>query len=236
MSKLRSVSTKFWSDPFIEDITPNQKLLFLYLITNDLTNMLGIYEVSIKKMSFETGIKKDEVEKGLKVFESLSKVKYMGNYVILVNYLKHQNFNTNMKKSAIDIYNGLPNVLKDSSITVSKSNPLEGFETLLKHYGMVPKVEVETESEFEVEVKDEKEVRALKFASSVKEFNKYDLKMLEAFISYWTESRPTGKKLRFEAQTFFDIGKRLATWSNREKPEKDDGRYIKKDITDFKYE
>ena len=66
-----------------------------------------------------------------------------------------------------------------------------------------------------------KEQRALKFASSVKEFNNYDLKMLEAFIDYWTESRPTGKKLRFEAQMFFDIGKRLVTWKNRDKPAKD---------------
>ncbi len=157
MSKLRSVSTAFWSDPFIEDLTPNQKLLFLYLITNDKTNMLGIYELSVRKMSFETGIKKDEIEKGLKVFESLSKVKYIGNYVILVNYMKHQNFNTNMKKSAIDIYNSLPNVLKDTEVKVSKSNPLEGFETLLKHYGMVPKDEVETELEDEGEGEGEEE-------------------------------------------------------------------------------
>ena len=35
MSKLRSVSTAFWSDPFIEDLNPAQKLLFLYLITNE---------------------------------------------------------------------------------------------------------------------------------------------------------------------------------------------------------
>ena len=156
MSKLRSVSTAFWSDPFIEDLTPSEKLLFLYLITNDKTNMLGIYEVSIKKVSFDTGLNKDIIEKALKEFERLSKVKYIKNHVVLVNFMKHQNYNTNMKKSAIDIYNALPKDLKDNDLDISKDNPLKGFESLLNHYGMVSKYEVEVEIEDEVE--QEKEV------------------------------------------------------------------------------
>jgi hypothetical protein len=155
MSKLRSVSTGFWSDPFIEDLTPSEKLLFLYLITNEKTNMLGIYEASLKKISFETGLNKDVVLNGLKAFESIGKVKYVDNYVILVNYMKHQNFNTNMKKSAIDVYNNLPNQLKNKDIIVTKSNPSEGFESLLKHFGMVRKIEIEYEYEYEIETKKE---------------------------------------------------------------------------------
>lgn len=153
MSKLRSVSTAFWSDPVVEELNNNEKLLFLYLITNDKTNMLGIFESTVKKMSFETGIKKDEVIKALKHFEKLKKIKYINNYVILINFMRHQNYNTNMKKSAIDTYNQLPNVFKDSKLTPSKDNPLEGFESLLNHYGMVSKVEVEYEEEIEVESK-----------------------------------------------------------------------------------
>jgi len=151
MSKLRSVSTAFWSDPFIEDLTPSEKLLFLYLITNDKTNMLGIYEVSIKKISFDTGLNKEVIDKALKEFERLSKVKYVKNHIILVNFMKHQNYNTNMKKSAIDIYNDLPNELKDNDLIISKDNPIKGFESLLNHYGMVSKYEVEDEIELEEE-------------------------------------------------------------------------------------
>jgi uncharacterized phage protein (TIGR02220 family) len=155
MSKLRSVSTAFWSDPFIEDLTPSEKLLFLYLITNDKTNMLGIYEVSIKKISFDTGLNKDIIEKALKEFERLLKVKYIKNHIVLVNFIKHQNYNTNMKKSAIDIYNALPNELKDNDLNISKDNPLKGFESLLNHYGMVSKYEVEVEVEVETEIEEE---------------------------------------------------------------------------------
>lgn len=155
MSKLRSVSTAFWSDPFIEDLTPSEKLLFLYLITNDKTNMLGIYEVSIKKISFDTGLNKDVIEKALKEFERLSKVKYIKNHIVLVNFMKHQNYNTNMKKSAIDIYNDLPKELKCNDLDISKDNPLKGFESLLNHYGMVSKYEIEDEEELE----EEKEIK-----------------------------------------------------------------------------
>lgn len=157
MAKLRSVSTAFWSDPFIEDLTPIEKLLFLYLITNEKTNMLGIYEASDRKISFETGIDSESISNALKRFETLGKVKRVDNWVILVNFLKHQSFNTNMKKSAIDTYNDLPKEMKIKGLDVDKSNPLEGFERLLKGFGMVRKVEVEYEVEDELEKEGEDE-------------------------------------------------------------------------------
>lgn len=196
MAKLRSVSTAFWSDPFIEDLTPNEKLLFLYLVTNEKTNMLGIYESSIKKISFETGLTKSEVSNALKGFEKVSKVKYVNNFVILVNFMKHQNFNTNMKKSAIDIYNNLPNELKDSNLSISKLNPSEGFRTLLNHFGMVRKVEVELEIESEVELEEIKK--------PVFNFRKelINLGGNEQFINDWLKARK--KKKASDTKTAFN--------------------------------
>ena len=157
--KLRSVNTSFWSDPFIEGLTPDEKLLFLYLITNEKTNMLGIYEVSLNKISFETGIIKSKITKAFERFEEAQKIRYEDNYVILLNYLKNQKFNTNMKKSAIDAYNDLPKSLINSDIEVSKVNPSEGFETLCKGFGMVRKVEVEDEVEIKEEVEAKVELK-----------------------------------------------------------------------------
>jgi len=148
MSKLRSLNTAFWSDTWVEELEPMQKLLFIYLVTNEKTNMLGIYEASIKKISFETGIVPLVVKTYLKDFEEADKVKYIDNMVILINYMKHQNYNTNMKKSAIDTYNDLPKSLKVKGLDINKGNPIEGFERLSKAYGMVRKVEVEYEVEY----------------------------------------------------------------------------------------
>jgi len=170
MSKLRSVSTAIWSDPFIEELTPAQKLLFIYLITNEKTNMLGVYELSIRKISFETGIDKPTIEKALKEFEKLKKVRYENNHVVLLNYLKHQHFNTNMKKSAIEVYENLPNFLKFKELNLDKSNPSKAFETLCKAFGMVRKVEVEVEVEYELEVEEEIETKEIVFPFTSENF------------------------------------------------------------------
>ena len=87
MSKLRSLNTAFWSDTWVEELEPMQKLLFIYLVTNEKTNMLGIYEASVKKISFETGIVPLVVKTYLKDFEKAEKVKYIDNRVILINYM-----------------------------------------------------------------------------------------------------------------------------------------------------
>lgn len=42
---------------------------------------------------------------------------------------------------------------------------------------------------------------------------KYEEKLVEAFISSWTEGKPNNEyKMKFEYQDFWDTGKRLATW------------------------
>lgn len=218
MSKLRSVNTYFWSDPFIEDLNPSEKLLFLYLITNEKTNMLGIYEASVKKMGFETGINKTDIQKILKGFEKGGKIKYINNYVILVNYMKHQNYNTNMKKSAIDIYNNLPNDMKDNELIISKDKPSEGFERLLNHYGMVPKVEVEVEVEYEVEDKYKKNNKIEKAKifynseSSENENAKY-IKQYNQFIDILygnnLTEKPLNKVLKIKNQVTYTQFKKL---------------------------
>jgi hypothetical protein len=148
MSKLRSINTIIWSDTWFETLPIGQKLLFIYLITNEKTNMLGVYEVSTRKISFETGIKETDIEKYLIDFEKLNKIKYRDNRIVMLNFLKHQNYNFNMMKSAIDLYNDLPMSLKIENIDKIERNK-EGFETLCKGFGMVRKVEVEDEIEDE---------------------------------------------------------------------------------------
>ncbi len=178
--KLRSVNTGFWSDPFIEELTSQEKLLYLYLITNEKTNMIGIYEVSFRRISYDTGIKKEAIENALKRFEKLKKVYYKDNHIVLVNFLNHQNFNTNMKKSAIDCYNDLPDSLKVQDVKASKENPLEGFERIRKGYGMVSKEEDEGKDKDEGEGESEDELNTQKHLRAAEKKKK-----LEAFDFWW---------------------------------------------------
>jgi hypothetical protein len=60
--------------------------------------------------------------------------------------------------------------------------------------------------------------KKLKFYNDCKPFlAKYPKEMLRKFYNYWTEMNKAGSRLRFELQQTFEIGKRLATWANKDK-------------------
>ncbi len=45
----------------------------------------------------------------------------------------------------------------------------------------------------------------------------YNNDMLRAFYDYWSELENGGERMRFEKQTFFSVGRRLATWAKNDK-------------------
>ena len=90
MSKNRYVNTAFWTDPYVMDLDPSEKLLFLYLLTNPLTNIAGVYELPLKRVSFDTGFDADMVTKMLAQFEKDDKLLYADGWVALQNWSKHQ--------------------------------------------------------------------------------------------------------------------------------------------------
>jgi hypothetical protein len=47
--------------------------------------------------------------------------------------------------------------------------------------------------------------------------DEYGKDTLRDFYNYWTENSKDGLKFRMEAQKFFDIKRRLATWSKGDK-------------------
>lgn len=56
MAKFRYVYTSFWTDgKVIEEFTPEDKLFFLYLLTNEHTKQIGVYQITKKHMAFELG-------------------------------------------------------------------------------------------------------------------------------------------------------------------------------------
>lgn len=75
MAKFRSIRTNFWSDSkIIDDFTPEDRYFYLYLLTNEKSNQLGCYELSINQMCRDTGYNKDTIKKLLERFENEHKV------------------------------------------------------------------------------------------------------------------------------------------------------------------
>jgi len=146
-NKLRSVNTRFWEDTFIENLNVSEKLLFLYLLTNTQTNLLGIYEISMKRISYDTGLNNDTIKKGFERFGTVRKAYFINDFIILPNFLKNQKLNTNMKIGVAKIFNDLPNWLKENILQSKEneiSNDSKGFEMVRN--GLV-KYEIEIEVE-----------------------------------------------------------------------------------------
>ncbi len=69
------------------------------------------------------------------------------------------------------------------------------------------------------ELKNEKELirREIKFEDECLTFEKkYSEDTVAKFIKYWTELNSSRKKMRFELQPTFEIGKRLGRWSSND--------------------
>lgn len=62
MAKFRLVHTSFWNDPrVVEEMTAEDKYFFLYLLTNEATSQVGIYQITKRQMAFDLGYSTESV-------------------------------------------------------------------------------------------------------------------------------------------------------------------------------
>ena len=90
MSRQRLVDTCFWDDGYIIQLDPSEKLLFLYLLTNPLTTICGVYEISIRRIAFDTGFEQETVQRMLSRFERDNRCIYRNGWIAMRNWICHQ--------------------------------------------------------------------------------------------------------------------------------------------------
>lgn len=103
MATQRYISTSFWDDEWIQTLDPSEKLMFMYLMTNPLTNIAGVYKITIRRICFDTGFNSDTVNHIFSKFEKAGKVHRINEYVVLTSWPKHQKWQQSQKiKTGID--------------------------------------------------------------------------------------------------------------------------------------
>lgn len=109
------VNTRFWNDSFISQLDPIEKLLFIYFITNEHTNICGIYELPLKVAAIETGIDESMFKKILGRLKP--KIFYYEGWVISTNFPKHQSLdNPKIQKGIENEKNLIPQRILDKAI------------------------------------------------------------------------------------------------------------------------
>jgi hypothetical protein len=63
MAKFRMVRVDFWRNPVVlEEMSPEDKYFYLYLLTNPNTTQIGIYQITKKQMAFDLGYSIESVQ------------------------------------------------------------------------------------------------------------------------------------------------------------------------------
>jgi len=151
----------FWADPFVENLSCEGKLLYIYLFTSPHTNNLGILEISKRKISNETGLSVKQVESVLDQLIHERKIVMDGYKILLLKFVKNQtSFSANLIRGLRSLFAKEESELLKQHLQASYPNIFRQTETPLK--GIEPLQTVENPSEplglYEVEYEVEKEV------------------------------------------------------------------------------
>lgn len=115
MAIFRNVNMSFWTDPkVVDDYTPEDRYFMLYALTNNYTNIIGCYEISIKQMSNDLGYSKDVVENLLKRFKTIHKTidyDFDTKELMVTNWNKY-NWSSSPKLDS-PLYSAIENVKSD---------------------------------------------------------------------------------------------------------------------------
>lgn len=184
MAKFRNVAVKFWSDPYIKSLSKEERLFFLYLITNEHTTQCGIYEIDLDTIVGETKLELNVIKVALSRFESDGKIKFSEktSELAVKNFPKY-NFQGSPKVK----------VFIDKELSEVKSKELIGYV-----YGMRT-LSQEKEKEKEKEKQSQEEIRygMDTVSEEMGEIFSGDLKF---FWKRWL-SHLKGKKIKLSAET-----------------------------------
>ncbi|WP_051359539.1 hypothetical protein [Paucisalibacillus globulus] len=197
MAKYRMVHTEFWDDPkVVEEMTPEDKLFFLYLLTNANTTQIGIYQITKKQMAFDTGYSIESINSLLDRFinhHSIIRYNPDTREIAIKNWGKY-NLNRGGKPVIDCVRSELKDVKDESFIQfvgshIERNEIKEIYDTY--HDSPTTRGQKEKEKEKEKEKKDytAKIKDLLPVFSQINNFNQLSKK-------YWDvirETRKTGK-------------------------------------------
>ena len=111
MSAQRPIKDEMWSDSWFYDLDPSEKLVWVFLLTNERQNVAGIYEANIRWICSNTGFDKQVIEQILKRFEDSNKIAVRGGWIVLLNHYKHQSTSPKIEEGIARILKEVPEIV-----------------------------------------------------------------------------------------------------------------------------
>lgn len=127
----RIIKTKFWQDQTVQSMSEHARLLFIYLLTCPYIGKTGMFELSDRYITLETGISEKNLLGAKKELQEKNKVFFRNGWIYVLNAIKHNRYNIG-EKTAIGYkreYDLLPkdvveyyNKINDSTINTLNTN------------------------------------------------------------------------------------------------------------------
>jgi len=89
MANYRQIHVTIWKDAWFLDLGPDEKLLFIYLFSNELASLSGIYKIPLKVIVFETGFDQKFIEAAFEKFAKDGKAVYQDGVVWVINMRRY---------------------------------------------------------------------------------------------------------------------------------------------------
>ncbi len=101
--KSRMVKTAFYSDEKVEQLSKDGKWLFMYIITCPYIGLTGAFQVTDKRIMYDTGLTPKELEVAKQEITDLKMASFINSWVVIFNTDKHNKYSqSKTTKAAYD--------------------------------------------------------------------------------------------------------------------------------------
>lgn len=108
MSKQRVIKDEMWDDEWFYELDPSEKLVWVFLLTNPRNNIAGVYQLSRRWAANATGFDRDVFDSIITRFVRDSRLKTHEEWVVIVNFHKHQSKNPKVEAGVVRILENTP--------------------------------------------------------------------------------------------------------------------------------
>lgn len=98
--KTRILQTRFWKDEYVTSLSSEEKLMFIYILTNDTVNMVGVYQLYTQEVALWCGVTNQKVIQFFQKLQNDKKIIYKNNWIKLLNFQKYQNYGGGRQEEA----------------------------------------------------------------------------------------------------------------------------------------
>jgi hypothetical protein len=206
----RFIDTKIWDKAWFRKLSPESKLVWIYLLTR--CDHAGIWDADWEAAEFFIGNKVNYRRLPAMITDKMQEIDG-GNQYFIPSFVEFQ-------------YGELRENSKPHLSVIKRLNE-KGLHKGLK----TPKDKDKAKDKVKNKKKDKKksmlsfQLKPKKYREQVfrketleigKDIKNITENQIDNFIMYWTESNANGKKMKYEMQRTFDIGRRLIKWRNND--------------------